>query len=386
MAYVELIPTIAAASSGWNYPSLALGNDDAYAILNANSTATLWLRAANPNLPSDIDITGVEIIYSALTSGSVSGAALSFNYFTANTLTNVATSIAGTDLTNTEASGSVGGSSNTFGYLLRRPDVHNNNYFGISITPVVGVATPILIDDVKIRIHYTAASYLVGSRSVFSTRQGSQFDVQMANGIPNDTTSLIQRKYNSITPESQVRSEDVNLLGDALYQIETAILSNPNAVRSVGGAKMYAFSVTITGNVAATGSLIYAKIKLDGSEYNNIINLGSIKRSKVPNVPRRIDCHWTSAMGWVVTAASGNQPVYAQSHGMYFERNTDGTVDLWISVDVIGKGIYHTKDDYDLYEATPGTTYQGYIGCNYVPARVPAGALYLKILALGREA
>lgn len=383
MAFIEILPTIVTAQSGWNSPTLALGDDNAYAYTSSGVTPTLWLRGANPNLPKDVTVTGIEVLYSAKTSGSVSNAALTFNYFLSNSLTNVATAITTTALASAEASGSVGGSSNLWGYALRRPDLQSNQWFGVSVRPASAVSGKIQLDDVKIRVHYTQGTYLVGSRSVFSTRENTEYDVIMNNGIPDDTNSLIPRKYNNTTPENQIKSEDVNLLGDALYQIETAILTNPNAVRSVG-SKIYLFAVTVTGNVAASGIAVYAKINLDGSESHNVVNMGSVTRTKVPNIPNRIDCHWTSAVGWVVTAASGNVPIYAQSQGMYFEKNGDGTIDFWISASTVGRAIYSSKDDYELHE-TVANAHQNYIGAAYSPAAVPAGTLYLKILAIGRE-
>lgn len=397
MASIDLTPSHVSTASGWTQLSNLISDDNTFAINPSTNTSPLYVRFYTGNhsnnlIPTDSVITGIQVFYSAKVTGLVNGF-MDFNLFNSSSRTLIASSIRSTILSGSgaEVASSVGSSSNTFQLSARLVDFNSftngravgNPWFGVSVTPV-STTSRILLDQLYVRIHYTPFNYLVGSRTKFHlTRPDLGLDVTMANGVAQ-STSYIERKDNGTAISNQVKSHDVNVLGDALYNIESAILASTGSVYALDLKKTYVFAVTVSAlcNSAdpSIDALIYGAIRNNGTTSIDSVNLTSPQRSTAPNVPNMISCLFTSAIAWVENYGVV-YPLYASSTGLKFKKTTSG-IDFVVGVTALGSSI-GTKTDYDSYEAAVGN-YQGYIGSLFTSAAA-SGKVYFKIFAMGRE-
>ena len=252
MAWIDLTPTtFSQAASAWSNLNYMVGSDNLYATCVSGSTSKCYLTFGSNAIPKDSIITGIEVYVECKVSSSMVSY-IAANYFVDASLTELASAQKTTGLSTTDVIRTIGSSTNNWGYPIRWADINENPYFGISLQVSGATTYTTLIDDVTLRVHYSQPGYLVGNRSNFSNQYGSSYDVDMVNGIANDATSHIVRKYNGASIENQVKSEDVNLLGDALYNIETAIISSTGFVFSYDLQKTYVLSMTITGYCSNT--------------------------------------------------------------------------------------------------------------------------------------
>ena len=397
MAYIDLTPskiTPTGTLGKWSNSSNIIGDDNVYAVNASGNTSYLYSEFytgnhSNSYLPENSVITGIQIFYSARVSGATSGL-VEFNYYTKNTRTIVSSSTVSPVLTNTEISSSVGGSAMTLGFPIKWLDVNTysngrvvgNPWLGVAVRAPSSFTSPIWIDNLYLRIHYTSYNYLVGSRSKFYLdREDLGRDVYSTSLA----SSHISRKENSIQSISQVKSYDVNLLGDAIYNTEAAILASSGYVYALDLKKTYLFSITVSAFcspiLSATNAIIYGKIRHNNSTYSSSGNIStSIYKSVAPHVSGIILCHWTSAIGWI--DRNGTKfPLYVSPQTTRFRKVKAG-IDYVIGVTALSSSIGFT-DDYDLYEGATNA-FLGYKGALFYTDAI-SGKIFLKILAIGRE-
>lgn len=383
MAYIDLTPSIVTQTgSTWSSIYEIVTEDDTYSVLEANSTEKLYVRFGTPSLPKDALLNGIQVFYSARVSGTT-GAVLETGLFLDNTYTTIGSARVSAALNNTEASGYMGGTTDKFTYDLRYGDINNNQFFGFYVKSASSHVSPIWVDSMYCRVHYTSTSYLSGTRSRFTGRSGSLYDVDQVDGVPNDSTSLIQRKRNGASPENQIKAEDVNLLGDALYNIEAAILSSTGLIYAADGQKLYVFAFTVTGACNTSDpsdAIIYGKVSANGSSntYYNSFAYPSIKKTAAPAISGMVACYWTSAIAWIENGANRNN-LYVGPTGVFFKRN-GSSVDYSIGFTIVSSGIGTVTD---ATETTTGA-FKGYKGSTF-SALGASGTVYVKILAIGRE-
>lgn len=389
MPYIDLTPvTISASVSGtWTQLNSIIQEDNIYTVHASATTGFLYAEFytpphTNPLVPPDTVINGIQVFYTARVSGA-SGVTLQFNYYTNSSRTLVASSISSVALTNTEVASSVGSSTNTFSFPIQWVDLNSlqngrqigNPWFGVAVKPASAHSSPIWIDSMYVRVHYTSYNYLVGSRNKFKlNRPDLGYDTDISN------------KGNGIAVENQIKSSDVNLLGDSLYSIESAILSSTGMVYSVDLNKTYVFAITVSANCNSVDSLqtnavIYGKIAKGNNTYSSSYNIVNPYRTSVPNIPNSILCDWTSAIGWVQDGTGRTYHLYTSAQGARFAKTSTG-IDFVVGVTAIGSGL-GTASDYDSY-ANSANAYQGYIG-SYFTTAPASGRLFLKIFAMGRE-
>lgn len=403
MAFIDLTPTTVTATgltNPWSQGYNVIDSDDVYAKCPSGNVNPLYMEfytgnSSNSLLPPDSIITGVQVFYSARTSGVASGTSfLDFYLYNTNTRTQIGSSIRSAAITVTEATSSVGSSSNKFNFPLEWIDINTFSlgrqigqpWFGLAMKQYQATAYQVWVDQVYLRIHYTTYNYLVGSRTKFHLgRSDLGNDVIMVNGIANEASSYIKRKDNGTATINQVKSHDVNVLGDSLYNIESAILSSSGFTYALDLKKTYVFAITVSAYCDSsnpnTDAIIFANLRYNGTTSTNLVNISSPYRSTVPNVSGTITCHWTSAIAWIEHPNRTTSRLFASSQAARFAKTNSG-IDFIVGVTALGSAI-GTVEDYDTYEATPGS-YQGYIGTSFT-VEPASGKIFFKIMAMGRD-
>lgn len=377
MATLDFSPqSFSYGTEGWSFGSQAFNTDSAFAVSSSGALGTLNLYNFGIDLPKDIEITGISIIYNAKTSSSFTGTPkFILKYFNSSSLTPVSSAKTTTTLTSGAASGSVGGSSDTWDYNIQYVDLHQNTFFGISITPEASYSFANYLDSITLRVHYTQSSYLTGTRSQFSGRLDTLYDVSNEN-------SLIQKKFNSPDPYNQVKSEDMNLLGDAIYNTEVAILNDSNLIRAYNTSKLYVFSITVTGVVGANVRGTYINVNdqsySPGGLTNETSTLTSIG-SPIFKVPKNIICYYSSAIAWVTSGAT-RTPVIANATSIHLGKVGD-VYRFSIGANFLPISVGSTSD-YDLL-ANSTNAFLGYEGADAIWGYLPQGNLTCKIQAIG---
>lgn len=402
MPYIDLYP-VTISSTGlvpWTQVYGIVNNDNSYAIAPSGMTNPLYVEfygpgSSNSLIPPDSIINGFEVFYSAKASGGVN-TALDFNFYRTSSRTQIGSSLRSAVLTGTEVASSVGGTGLVFSFPPRLVDTCNfskdglqigNKWFGVAIRPASGYAARTFLDQIYLRVHYTPYSYLVGSRSRFHNhRPDLGYDVVMVNGVAHSSSSYIQRKGNGTAGINQVRSHDVNLLGDSIYNIESSILTSSGSVYALDLKKTYVFSITVsatcdTANVN-TDAIIFANLKYNGVNYSsNLVNIYTPMRSTPPSVSGTIMCYFTSAIAWLEHANRVTSPVYAAAQVARFAKK-GSSIDFIVGVTALGSGIA-TVEDSEAYEGQ-SNAYNNYVG-SLVTYEGATGKIFFKILAIGRE-
>lgn len=364
MATVDLTFGRANEPTGaWVLPSNALADDGAYATTVASSTSYLKLDRIAAGLPQDITISSVQILCGArLASGSANTYLnAAFSYDGVSIISSTASTSA---LTTTELPYVLG--SGLWGLdRIRQPKI-NQNDFSVFLWPGGTHDYPIMVDYVTLRVTYTANSYLRGERSDYP-----------------ESLDSIPRVSNGISPANRIRSEQVNRLGDCLYQIQSHILDGSQSqVKAIGappGQKMVMFTITVTGTVASPASIVYFNCTRKGIDSVPTVNsnLGSPQGSQPVFVNTK--CDFVSAFGWVQTA-TGLVPVHVTARPLFSKKFPSGR----------SPGEYSTAFSFG-FTAVPVTLYdsllagsnQGYHGLYVDTASVPAGTMVVKIMAIG---
>lgn len=401
MAYIDITPSSVTNFAGtWTDINNVLVDDSTYALSASGAVNQLYVKLNNPtSLPQDIVITGMQIYYSAQVVSALAGANLKMKLVGWDPTTISSASVNTSALYTSGGTGYIGTSSTMPSGvpIPNRQNLIDNSHLGIIVYPD---STKLTVDYgiryVSLRIHYTASTYLTGSRSVYTkdplwgynyltSTPSKNYDVTMAGEIPNETSSLFKRKFNGTSAENQVKAIDVNKLGDALYNIEAAILDTTlvnNRILVIGNKKVYAFAITVTGNVVNTNYVVYQARRVDGTTTTNHTNVSNSVHTIIPLVSNRINCHWSSAVGWVTKTGTATG-ISVQADSITFERNSDGTIDYNFSFRALGTNIASIVN-YDSYESPTGS-YGGYVGSYSTATNVPSGVMTVKILALGTE-
>lgn len=325
MANVNLIPTQTRTALGnkWTLATNALADDTKYAFRASGGIVGDYLVLENftAGLPQDITIEGISVTLKACTGSSGAnahlGAFMSITGKTGNALNITLTQYA-SSLTTTETTYTLGGSSYLWGYNWRRPQIHGNPAFSLFIFADGNLNVSRKVQYVYITVYYSLNTYLKGERSAFP------IDVSLwPYGGPSDSIPV---KYNGSGSSNQIRSEDVNLLGDCIYKLQYTSLASSNLIRGEGGEgtdlspqSLFAWSTTVTGMWDGTGDSVYFHNtqRLNGQTRASIsnqttTNMTSVRWTKPPLLPFNLymgvfmplvqGCAWLDENGTITPA------------------------------------------------------------------------------------
>jgi hypothetical protein len=396
MAYVDLIPGRAqlyVPGMGWMAAPGALTNDTTYtAIPSGQPLSTVMLDKFSAGLPQDITITGIEARMYLSCAPSALNVQVSAYMGSASTVL-TATKIS-TGLTTTDTLFVLGDPTDTWNYAFKRPKIHGNPLFNLVLGVDGSTSVVRRIQYAFIRVHYTLNTYLRGERSVFPPALETWPVYSPTDNIP--------RKYNGAGPEHQVQSEHINLLGDCLYTLETAVLNASGYVRTLGEAgflprTLLCTTVTVTGNFSSSlnpngyGFLSYHQRTRVGVHTGNIllsdtvvrdttVTLSNVKHQSLSLVPwaKTYGGVYSRAVGWVETAANGIVGLHVTPSTLRLQRDnsTSGVEDaVDISFGLTAHRGYYSMDN-TLSNLDHG-------GCIYVPGMPPDGRIFLKMFSIG---
>jgi len=386
MAYIDLTAIAGTNISGpgqWNGTANTSSLDSTYATLASGVTlAPIYLYNFTPTIPKDISITGIEVNINAFVTAGSGTPVLTVQLVRDTSLAIISDSKITATLTPTAVTQTLGASGDLWNSDLKRYEA-SGTYFGLLITPSGSNNVKYSIDYVSIRLYYTTTGYLTGSRSKFGKRNNTLYDVG-----PN---SNIEYKTNGTSITSQIRAEDINKLGDAIFNMEQVALAVPvnnNPIFVKGSQeKMFATTISVTGTITTpvTGVLSYQRF------YNSIgtsitgastTGITTSARSNLifPETNKMIKFVTISAIGWV-TSGSVVTPLYVQPNFSYSE-NYYGTTGYHLSF------MASTKDPISTSTTTNLTFIDipGYDRAIQVDSfgTIPSGDLTIKIFALGR--
>lgn len=348
----------------------SLGNDNLY-ILGFQSKS----------LPKNITITGIEVEVAGKASASAS---MNLRIMTGRDVPTATGNTKTLSFTTSLSTGTAGGSSDMWGASPLYYELYDNANLGVLLTTTTANKTYYL-DYVIFRIYYTTQTYLTGNRSLFSSRSNNLRDV-----LYSATTSLnnLNPVYNGHGLIHQVKSEDVNKLGDCLYQTENVIHGlTTSGIVSAGGAPLkannYVFTVTVTGTTTGASSLVYqqnVRWNVDTNTTHNqvITNLSSTKRSPNPALSTPLlvlNCYNVSAIGWVTNGGT-NYPLWVQPYSLRYSVNSKGHLNYDI-------GFIAMKSDW-IKDNTTNTVsgYQG-VKINTVES-MASGIVTVKLMGIAR--
>lgn len=215
-----------------------------------------------------------------------------------------------------------------------RREIRSNTAFGVFLELPTAGSGAIGVSRVKLVLNYTNDGYLQGERSTFPKR---------ADSIPH----VVNSPNRSVEDDQYViRSEQQNLLGDAIIAVERACLGDSYVLGGLGpgvfhigqqGAvsnypEVYLFNFTITGSllnrlmnktlyVHGTTTLInQARVNNFTNQHNRITQLPYLPSADTS--AQWLDAYHVTGTGWV--AASGVfYPVHISPEVMFF--STAGT-------------------------------------------------------------
>lgn len=253
MPSVDIYPTAASnqLTAQWSDAQKVTYNIAGDAVLLADRASQfLYCREFSSGLPTDIAIDGIEVVVEAYTdaaSGTTITAALTLNGIdvypgTAAKKTSAIGTTPGTEY-------SLGASNDTWGRAWKRGEIHGVQQFGVRLERTDNDDTILRVAAVRITIYYTLLAYLQGERS----------QIPLVSPLPK------------VVEGTQVKSEEMNLLGDTLYNLEEAFLrlaDNTNDIDAMGlppGQPMGVLVQTFKGKAAAgPGQLFYSEV---GTKY-----------------------------------------------------------------------------------------------------------------------
>jgi len=320
---ITIVGTQARTSVGdrWNLVTNALADDAKYAFRASGGLVGDYLVIENftAGLPQDITINGIAInikaSVDAVGANAHLGVFMSISGKTNNPLYLTATQYA-SGLTTSELTYTLGGSSYLWGTTWRRPLIHGNPAFSIFVFGAGNLNVGRKVQYIEIVVYYTLNTYLKGERSAFPK------DVSLwpYNG-PSDS---LPRKYNGTGSSNQIKSEDVNWLGDCIYSLEYTALNSQRLIRAEGGEatnlspqSLLAFTMTLTGSwVGSTDSIYFHNTQRVNGQTHSIIsnqtttNMTNIRWTKPPIIPFNAytgvfmpmvqGCAWLSASGSII--------------------------------------------------------------------------------------
>jgi hypothetical protein len=195
-----LTPRLVQTDSPWVWSgleNLSSGTGGASALL-AGNPITLTLANYGLTLANTSRVTGVSVGLSGFVSATTQATAL-LTYGPAVGYSREAR--AGT--LNAQFQTWLGGQTDSWGIPPLYQWVNESPWFGVRLT--ISGSGLLVVNNVGLRIFYEQSPYLRGGRSSFRPKLGK-------TGSANDALPRVS--------SSQIRSEDINLLGDCLYNLE----------------------------------------------------------------------------------------------------------------------------------------------------------------------
>lgn len=294
MATKDLTPTLASSSTGagWDSEGEAVVVDGLYAVCQpADNTDYLQIYGFGDNLPEDITIDGIEILVTGLSTatGTTFSVALSADGDYAWSAEKVTATFNVTPSTET-----VGGAADLWGLTPRVSDFRRNSNLAVWIRQTTAGEGG-SIDGIVFRVHYTDVSgslLLTGTRSSFPWTADE---------------STIPVKTNGTSSTHQVRSEDVNLLGDCLLNIEIFANETQDDIRLIGppNSQLTMYTLTVTGVITAPDDdlILERMFRLRRGTFssNYTLTTASSGVERSPN-PRNViaELPLVSAVGWLI--------------------------------------------------------------------------------------
>ena len=261
--YFDIYPQ-SAGSSNWATPSNALSDTGSGACAtyggdynNTTSPAPLYLYNFNTSsLPSDITVTGIEIhVKGFFNLGSGAGTTI-VGFGVDSSFTRVSASN-NFNFTNADTWYVLGSSSpvlEEWSYNLSYSQL-TNPYFSVNICAVNLLYPPsggvYNIDACFVRVYYTESGFLSGTRSKFS----------YSNPILDNVSTV----NNGIGLGYQVESDELNLIGDCLYNLEQAVITRTTqpilgVTGSLSHPHQYFYTIMISGTVNSwVSNVVYEK-------------------------------------------------------------------------------------------------------------------------------
>ena len=389
--YVDIYPRTA-TGSGWANPSSILVDDSNYATVSLNwPTQTSYVSDVlygynfdTSSIPDNVIITGFQVMVGGHSSRIAPGTNLLASFSVDSNFDNVQGMNNYTfsdplflDTSDTIVTfGTSGEVLNSWNYIPTVEQI-KNPYFAILVLaelsiPGITHSADFFLNSVQVRVWYSQPGYLVGTRSKFSH--------------VNPAIDSIAPISNGVGLDYQIQSEQLNLIGDALYNIEEAVIwRHINPVLAVDGSiahpQQYFFSVTVTGHVNTwVDGVVYEKGNIYGSHSNlsntNLINSSRVKQPLVPDYMR---CRFVSGIAWVETA-TGNVGCFVSPANFVVDPSLIGT-NYWLSFSVYGSDVITDTTDVtvtsNLNVPTP------YTGSHIQMQPVPPGNLFVKLFAVG---
>lgn len=392
MANVTIYPTrVRTAETLWDYEANVLTDDSAYAIRRpgTGNGYRLWLDTFSAGLPQDITLQGITIRPKASTSASVLDAyitaAIAYDGKTVASLVYPSSA-----LTTTSTQYWLGGSSNLWGLsgrYVKRPFIHGRPLWSVGIG-VSGNVTGFdyRLQYVDVLLTYTLNTRLRGERSIFPVSLSAWPYISPADSIT--------KKFNGTAPKHQVKSEDVNLLGDTLYSIQTTVANSTGYVRLVGlpptsfvSTKAQSMiSMMVTGTWAGGASYIQHQARYKQTQAGVVLtstvtsSLTNRRQTTMPWLPVGMSSisYFTNIQAWVVVAGGGCVPLMAVAEPMtLIGANNPRTCFLEFGFTLM------TPDGATItYPTGPDSGYGINKGATVTNANIPAGTVYVKLLGM----
>lgn len=308
-----------------------------------DQTTVSFKQFSSGNLPTSALITGLSVdLYgkSIGTNTAVTGAVL---------VGGTRTSIRIGNLTTSGSSMTIGGSGDLWDFPFVLQDIDRN--LGVELT-FPGNST-VMVDGVAIRVHYDLVPSLMGARSRF--RPGKRYS--QVDSIPR-------------VGVQKVKSEHVNLLGDALYAVEKATLyDTAGDVAVIGfGDGLRFWAATITGTVVAHASGgLRLGILLEGS--GTVFNYGYTVANSVRMV--------SSDRSFL----QGKTPVLC-AIGWIYDGTTYHPINVTVGTSGNRKQLFITATAYNVFSNRITAFDNNLVTITNTAAKLPSGTLYVKVLGV----
>jgi hypothetical protein len=392
MPSIILTPTAASNSGGtWSGLEFPLIDDGNVASLQASALdTTMFVKNFSAGIPTDVSITGIKVAIKSSYTGTPTGSA-GFNVFlSSNALSACGMTRSITGLSSALTTLTTGGSGELWGVVWKRSHIHGNVDFSVGVYRTSTTDVTLNVDVVYIEIYFEYSQWLVGQRSRYP---GS---LDFVKNSANTNGGNIPRQRNGSGPEHQIKSEDVNLLGDCLYSIQNYIITenaNSSVVRALGlppqGLATNCLTCTITGTLASPAVVNWHLNQLltAPSSYTNTStgNLTSVKKNITGNpinpngsagnlVHTDLFFPFVSAIGWVNIGAT-KQAIHVSPRVICQKNRANSLYTTIIGFTAVARSIAN-----NVTFSTAG----GYNGSYVAPAPVPAGIVVVKISAFSQ--
>lgn len=395
MATVTIYPTRVRTleRSRWSNEDAILADDSYYAVRQAGTSVwdySLWLDTFSAGLPQDITISAITVRPKAAISSTLAGCyfkfGISFNGKTVVSQPRTTTALTNS-LTQYNVGGDLWGLENT--KYVKRPFIHGQPNWSISVNVSGSTSVDYYLQYLDVVLTYTLNTSLRGERSVFPVSPASWPYIS-----PSDS---IEKKFNGTAPKHQVKSSDINKLGDALYAVQTAVQNSTGYVRLAGlppskfpsSKGLPTISVMVTGTWAGGDSIIqhHALYKQDenGTVITNTVtsDLTARRQTAMPFLPPRtaVFSYLTNIQAWVVVLGGGCVPLMAVAEPMYLhglQSNNGGSRTSQLEFGF-------TLMNPDGATVAYSSVYSGVVfrGATVTNPNIPAGTVYVKLLGLG---